>query len=84
MEQFLNILQWIVNSAFISGSLLLVITKAAGANKVYDFFYSIAKKATKWGSKNINLKIWNSLENFIIDTLGVVVSGIKDGLHSDN
>lgn len=84
MEQLLDILQVIVNSAV--GAMLAtgVLGKIIPDEKVRGFVFGLGAGLSKWGSKTFNVATWNAVEKYIISTFNNINASFGEGLRSDN
>ena len=70
----------IVGVGSVAGIVLMILSKFIPNNKLYAFGYKLGDSANTFGTARMGTVVWEKIEDFLINSVGVMLSGFKDGL----
>lgn len=60
---------------------LTILAKLLPNDKVYDLGFSVGEWLNGWGTARIGSKSWERVEDFLTNSTGMLLSGMRDGLN---
>jgi len=80
----MNIVVEILGYSFIVTTALSVLAKVIPSHKLYHWGMMIGSYISMYGSSHMPKSLYEKLETYLQDSLGVFLGGIDDGLNIDD
>lgn len=80
--EILDIITSLISGGVAITVLLTAIARLVPNNKLFEFGVKLGKNLNNFGSGKLG-NSWEKIEDFLINSLGVLLNGIKNGLEFD-
>lgn len=77
----MDILKDVITIGATATVVLTIIAKLLPNAKVYGYGFSFGEWLNAFGTSKVGSKTWERVEDFIINSVGQLVKGIRDGLN---